>query len=143
MGSGLELHPWTPFENITEILKRHGIQPSAQRVAIAQYVLTCGHHPTADQVQTQMKKILPMVSRATIYNTLNLLVEKGLLRSFQLGESGAVFDANVDAHHHFIDDETGQVTDIPWDAVEVKNVEALPGVEVRSYMVVMRGRAKG
>jgi Fur family transcriptional regulator, iron response regulator len=130
------------FQNVAEILKRHGIQPSAQRVAIAQYVLTCGHHPTADQVQTQMKKILPMVSRATIYNTLNLFVAKGLLRTFQLGDAGAVFDANVDAHHHFIDDETGQVTDIPWEAVEVKNIEALSDFEVRSYTVVMRGRGK-
>jgi Fur family transcriptional regulator, iron response regulator len=130
------------FENVTQILKRHGIQPSAQRVAIAQYVLSCGLHPTAEQVQAQMQQTLPMVSRATIYNTLNLFVAKGLLRTFQLGEAAAVFDPNVDDHHHFIDDDSGQVIDIPWDAVEVRNVEALPGVEVRSYMVVMRGRAK-
>lgn len=131
------------FNDIALILQQHGIQPSAQRVAIAQYVLSCDLHPTADQVQQEMQRTLPMISRATIYNTLNLFVAKGLLRTFQLGEAAAVFDPNTDDHHHFIDDDSGQVIDIPWDAVEVKNVEALPGVEVRSYMVVMRGRAKG
>jgi Fur family iron response transcriptional regulator len=131
------------FNDIALTLKKHGIQPSAQRVAIAQYVLSCGLHPTADLVQQEMQRTLPMISRATIYNTLNLFVAKGLLRTFQLGEAAAVFDPNTDDHHHFIDDDSGQVIDIPWDAVEVKNVEALPGVEVRSYMVVMRGRAKG
>jgi Fur family transcriptional regulator, iron response regulator len=130
------------FTNVVEILRRHGIQPSAQRVAIAQYVLSCGIHPTAEQVQAQMRQALPMVSRATIYNTLNLFVAKGLLRTLQLGEAATVFDPNVDDHHHFIDDDTGQVIDVPWAAVEVKNVEALPGVEVRSYTVIMRGRAK-
>ncbi len=130
------------FRDIVAVLREHGIQPSAQRVAIARYVLTCGTHPTADEVLREMARTLPMVSRATVYNTLNLLVDRGLLRTCQLGEGSTVFDANVGDHHHFIDEETGHVIDVPWEAVEVRNVDALPDVEVRTYMVVMRGRAK-
>jgi len=130
------------FGDIVDLLREHRIQPSAQRVAITRYVMTCGTHPTAEQVLREVAQSVPMVSRATVYNTLNLLVERGLLRTYQLGDATTVFDANVDDHHHFIDDDTGRVIDVPWDAVEVRNVEALPDVEVRSYMVVMRGRAK-
>jgi Fe2+ or Zn2+ uptake regulation protein len=124
---------------VTE-LKAHGIQPSAQRVAVGQYVLATGDHPSADQVFRRVKKSFPMVSRATVYNTLNLFVEKGLLRAFVLAPGRVVFDPNVGAHHHFIDDETGEILDVPWDAVAVSRVERLKGLDVHEYQVVMRGR---
>ena len=68
------------------LLKDHGIKPSAQRVAVAQYVLHTDEHPSADEVWTRVKKHFPLVSRATIYNTLHLFVEKGLLRQSALTE---------------------------------------------------------
>ena len=75
-----------------------------------------------------------------MYNTLNLLVRKGLLRELVLAEGKVVFDPNLDRHHHFIDERTGAISDVPWDAVKVSRVESLPGLEVREYQVVMRGR---
>ena len=67
-----------------DMLRRNGIQPSAQRVAIAQYVLHADDHPSADEVWERVRARFPMVSRATVYNTLNLFVRKGLLREFVL-----------------------------------------------------------
>ena len=121
-------------------LEAHGIQPSAQRVAVAQYVLETDEHPSADEVWARVGKRL-FISRATVYNTLNLLVDKGLLRAFVLGEGRVVFDPNVSPHHHFIDDDSGAIHDVPWDAVRVEKVEALrpAGYHVREYQVVMRG----
>jgi Fe2+ or Zn2+ uptake regulation protein len=84
----------------------------------------------------------PMLSRATVYNTLNLFVEKGLLRQLVLAEGRTVFDPRLEPHHHFIDDETGRIEDVPWEAVKVGEVKGLKGYEVREYMVVMRGRKK-
>ena len=83
-----------------------------------------------------------MVSRATVYNTLNLFVEKGLLRRYALPRGNVVFDPNVDKHHHFIDETTGAIHDIPWDAIQVSNLESLAGFEIEQYQVVMRGRKK-
>jgi Fe2+ or Zn2+ uptake regulation protein len=121
-------------------LREKGIQPSAQRVAVAEYVLTTQDHPSADQVWERVRSRLPVLSRATVYNTLNLFVDKGLLRQLVLSEGKVVFDPNVDAHHHFIDEATGAIHDVPWDALEVKNVERLRGYDIAEYQVVLRGR---
>jgi Fe2+ or Zn2+ uptake regulation protein len=121
-------------------LREHGIQPSAQRVAVADYVLYTDAHPSADQVWNEVRRRFPMLSRATVYNTLNLFVEKGILRELALAEGRVVFDPNVDRHHHFIDDDSGAIFDVPWDAVGVSKIESLKGYGVREYMVVMRGK---
>lgn len=124
-------------------LKQHGIQPSAQRVAIAEYVLHTAEHPSADLVWKRVQARLPYVSRATVYNTLNLFVEKGLLRSLSLADESVVFDPKTERHHHFIDEETGEIHDVPWEKVQVCNVEALRGFEIHDYQVVIRGVRKG
>jgi Fur family iron response transcriptional regulator len=124
-------------------LKEAGIQPSAQRLAVAEYVLETAEHPSADQVLAKVQSLVPMLSRATVYNTLNLFVEKGLLRQLVLAEGRVVFDPNLERHHHFIDEDTDQIEDIPWDAVRVGDVSRLDGYEVTEYMVVMRGRKLG
>jgi Fe2+ or Zn2+ uptake regulation protein len=129
--------------DIDTVLREHGIQPSAQRVAVAQYVLNTTAHPTAEKVAAEVRKTFPMISRATVYNTLNLMVEHGLLREFVLDDGTTVFDANVGSHHHFVDDETGRIHDIPWDSLKVSKLEALEGFEVREYQVVLRGRLRG
>jgi Fe2+ or Zn2+ uptake regulation protein len=126
--------------DVARILRARGIQPSAQRLAVAQYVLRTDAHPSADQVWAKVRNTLPMISRATVYNTLNLLVDRGLLRQLVLAEGKAVFDPHVERHHHFVDDATGEILDVPWDALDVRRVEALKGVKVREYQVVLRGR---
>ena len=129
--------------DLGEQLRRHGIQPSAQRMAVAEYVLATDEHPSADQVWARVQATFPMISRATVYNTLNLFVRQGLLRQLVLAEGKVVFDPHLAPHHHFIDDATGSIHDVPWEAVEVRNVENLKGVDVREYQVVMRGRRGG
>ena len=124
-------------------LKDAGIQPSAQRLAVAEYVLATEEHPSADQVLAKVQSLVPMLSRATVYNTLNLFVEKGLLRQLVLAEGRVVFDPNLERHHHFIDEDTDQIEDIPWEAVRVGDVSRLAGYEITEYMVVMRGRKLG
>ncbi|HEX3596157.1 MAG TPA: transcriptional repressor [Polyangiaceae bacterium] len=124
-------------------LRSKGIRPSAHRLAVAEYVLATTEHPSAEQVLERVKRKFPLLSRATVYNTLNLLVEKGLLRELVLSEGKVVFDPKLDRHHHFIDDDTGQIEDIPWGALPVGDPARIAGYEVREYMVVMRGRKSG
>jgi Fe2+ or Zn2+ uptake regulation protein len=125
---------------LVDRLRDAGVQPSAQRLAVADYVLGTRDHPSADQVLEQVQANFPMLSRATVYNTLNLFVEKGLLRQLVLAEGKVVFDPHLEPHHHFIDDDTGHIEDVPWSAVKVGDVSALKGYDVREYMVVLRGR---
>ncbi|HXV61065.1 MAG TPA: transcriptional repressor [Vicinamibacteria bacterium] len=124
------------------LLRDHGIKPSAQRVAVASYVLHTHDHPSAEEVFARVRKRFPMVSRGTIYNTLNLFVEKGLLRGFSMTGGHAVFDANVTSHHHFIDERTGRIYDVPWNEIRVSDVSKLGDFEVSEYQVVLRGRKR-
>jgi len=126
--------------DVIKLLRDAGIQPSAQRVAVAKYVLRTEEHPSADQVWHNVRRGFPMLSRATVYNTLNLFVEKGLVREFVLAEGRLVYDPKLERHHHFIDETTGTIHDVAWDAVKVSEVETLEGFGVRDYQVVMRGK---
>mgnify|MGYP003577124228 CR=1 FL=1 len=128
--------------DVVTILEKHGIQPSAQRVAVAAYVLHTTEHPSADKVWAGVQENFPMISRATVYNTLHLFVEKGLLRELHLSPDSVIFDPNMDRHHHFIDEDTGRVYDVPWNHVNVINAKPLPGFEIQGYQVVMRGRRR-
>src|ERR1043165_7321240 len=128
--------------NVDEELREHGIQPSAQRVAVADYVLRTDDPPSADIVWQRVARKFPYISRATVYNTLNLFVEKGLLQTLNLADHSVVFDPKTETHHHFIDEKTGRIHDIPWDHIQVCNIERLRGYEVHDYQVVIRGRKK-
>ena len=128
--------------NFRESLVEHGIRPSAHRLAVAEYVLTTRDHPSADRVWREVASRFPAISRATVYNTLNLFVEKGLLQRLNLSEDSIVFDPIIETHHHFIDEQTGVIHDVPWDKVQVCNVESLHEFEVHDYQVVMRGTVK-
>lgn len=127
---------------LIETLRGHGIQPTAQRLAVARFVLDTSAHPTADEVWDKVRQRSPTLSRATVYNTLNLFVEKGLLRMQAVREGAVVFDPLVARHHHLIDAETGEIHDVPWDAVRVSGEKSLPEFEVDEYQVVMRGRKR-
>jgi Fe2+ or Zn2+ uptake regulation protein len=130
------------MQNLIARLRQHGIQPTPQRLAVAKSVLATRAHPAADEVWARVRRSCPTVSRATVYNTLNLLVERGLLRSQILRGGTVVFDPLLEPHHHLIDEETGRIHDIPWRALKVSGHRALRGFEVREHQVVMRGRRR-
>lgn len=126
--------------DVVALLRERGIQPSAQRVAVAEYVLATEDHPSADEVWAKVRARMPVISRATVYNTLHLFADKGLVRELALAEGRVVYDPKTERHHHFIDEATGAISDLPWDALKVSKVESLAGVHVSEYQVVVRGR---
>jgi len=128
------------MHEIIDTLRSHGIQPSPQRIEVARYVFRTGEHPSADQVWCKVKESMPTVSRATIYNTLNLFADKGLIRALCIAEGNTLFDPKMEAHHHFVDIETGTIHDIPWDALSVAGLDELEGFEIRQHQVVLRGQ---
>ncbi len=130
------------MKDAISILRDCDIQPTPQRIAVVEYVLKSKTHPSADDVLSYARKKWPTVSRATVYNTLNLLVEKGLLGMQTIREGAVVFDPNIEKHHHFVDNDTGDIFDIPWDQLEVKGKEKLKDFEIVEFQVIMRGRRK-
>jgi Fe2+ or Zn2+ uptake regulation protein len=130
------------MEQALTLLRECGIHPTPQRIAVVQFILRTDSHPSADAVLETVRRQCSTISRATVYNTLNLLAQKGLLKTQVLREGTVVFDANVKPHHHFIDEDTGDIYDIPWVALKVTGEKSLKGFRVRDYQVVLRGRRR-
>lgn len=113
-----------------EHLRKHGIKPSLQRIAIMEYLMQHTTHPTADMIFTDLYPSIPTLSKATVYNTLNLLVERGAVRMITIDEKNARFDACMHPHIHFRCRQCGVIMDI---AVEREWVPVLPdGLKVDS-----------
>lgn len=131
-------------DDLIQLLREHGITPSPQRLAVAAYVLQTADHPTADEVWKRLRtgSESPALARATVYNTLNLFVQKGLLQQFALTDGRVLFDRNTRPHHHFFDEETGRLHDLPWEAVDLRVAAHLDDLDVRRVQVVLRGRRK-
>lgn len=112
-------------EPIEALLHEHGILPTRQRVRIAAVLMARPQHLSAEQVLELVNARDAATSRATIYNTLKLFVERGLIREVIVDPERAFYDSNVTAHHHYYDVESGTLSDI--DATDVR-VEGLPGL---------------
>lgn len=118
--AAMKKHCLSPME-IENKLQEAGVQPTLQRISICRYVLCEAEHPTAEEVKDWAEGHLDKISQATIYNTLGTLVDAGLLRALRLPHSDKViYDNNLNDHHHFLDEETGKVYDVPAAEVDVK-----------------------
>lgn len=129
--------------NLGDRLRAVGIPITVQRLAIAQVMLSRPIHLSADQVLARVRETVPETSRATVYNTLRLFRERGLLRELIIDAERIVFDSNTSPHFHLFDSETGQVTDVPADAMQVIGTPHLPeGMELEEVDVIIRVRGK-
>lgn len=129
--------------NVEELLNEHGVKPTPQRAVITEYLLSTCCHPTADEVYQAVKEKLPVkLSRATVYNTLNCLVESGVIQEVTTEAGRVRYDANMSDHHHFIDIETGKVFDVP--AEQIKELELKLGEEfkVHKFHITIFGEVK-
>jgi Fur family iron response transcriptional regulator len=99
-------------EEIATMLEAKGILPTPQRMDIAGIMLACHQHLSADQVLARVNQNGAAVSKATVYNTLGLFAEKGLLRQVIVDPTKVFYDSNVSVHHHFYNVDTGMLVDI-------------------------------
>ncbi len=122
-------------------LEGAGLTGTSQRLAIARWLLCEPVHPTAGEVFEHVQAVLPVVSRATVYNTLKALVKAGLVREVRAAAQGPVrYDGNTRSHHHLLDVETGTLVDIPLEEVEIANLEALKKrYRVRDITITLQG----
>jgi Fur family iron response transcriptional regulator len=129
----------TPLE-IEKKLTDAGVNATAQRIAICRYVLCEADHPTAEQVKAWVDRNFPKMSLATVYNTLNTLVQAGLLKEIHVPESEAlIYDSNTSAHHHFVDEQSGKVFDIHPDEVTLDLKLSRKGLKVKEVSLFLKG----
>jgi Fur family iron response transcriptional regulator len=126
---------------IANLLEQRGVLPTAQRIDVALVILAKPQHLSAEQIIAGTRAMGSRVSKATVYNTLNLFCERGLLRTVEVDPTRQFYDSSIDAHHHFYNVDTGELTDIPLDAVSLEIRTALPaGTKQAGVDVVIRVR---
>ena len=86
---------------LQEILQRHGVRPTVQRIAVYRYLLEHRTHPTADTVFEALRSEYPTFSRTTVYHSLYTLAEHGLARILTIENGEQRFDGHAEDHGHF------------------------------------------
>ncbi len=87
--------------SISEEFKKHGLKLTHQRLAVYETLLKSKDHPSAEEIYQSIKGNYPMLSRNTIYTTLETLKEIGLVSEVNPWHQ-ARYDANVETHHHMV-----------------------------------------
>ena len=131
----------TDKSKVAARLRACGIAPTAQRVRVGQVLFACDQHLSADEVLQRLRTAGARVSKATVYNTLNLFAAKGLLRELNVEPTCSSFDSNTTPHFHFHVENTGELIDVSPGDIEFARLPALPpGTESLGVEVVIRLR---
>ena len=123
--------------NNIEKLRKAGLRPTKQRMIIANILLNgINRHFTAENLQNEINSSGNSMSIATIYNCLKKFRNCGLIKQVESSKDTAIFDTNIDQHHHFLDEETGELIDIENEEINLFKLPEIPkgymnsGVEV-------------
>jgi Fur family transcriptional regulator, iron response regulator len=128
-------------DNLADKLRAHGINPTHQRIEIAHALFSRCEHLSADQVMAIVNERHSETSKATVYNTLNLFLEKKLIREVIVDPNKVFYDPNTSAHYHIYDIESGKLTDIDAADVRVSGLPPLPaGMVTEGMDIVIRVR---
>jgi Fur family peroxide stress response transcriptional regulator len=99
-------------EELEARFRRHAVRLTRQRAAIYTALAGTTSHPTADDLYRTVKRHHPMISRNTVYYTLGVLRQAGLVQEVNVGHEVARFDGNVTVHHHLICVDCRQIVDV-------------------------------
>src|SRR5210317_696876 len=102
------------------------ILSTPQRIEIAKVLLEKPQHLSAEQIIEQLRLSGSGVSKATVYNTLNLFRDRGLVRECVVDPERRFYDSTTEPHHHFYNLDTGELTDIPSDDVRFDDLPQFP-----------------
>jgi Fur family iron response transcriptional regulator len=128
-------------EALGDLLRGHGIAPTHQRIEIARVLFERPQHLSAEQILAAVNALHAETSKATVYNTLRLFLERKLVRELVIDPTRVFYDSNTTPHHHFYDVVTGRLTDIPAAAVRIEDLPPLPpGTVADGVDVIIRTR---
>ena len=124
---------------LAEFLESRGVKATRQRLDIARVLFARHQHLSADQILALVNGGGGELSKATVYNTLKLFVEKRLVREVIVDPEKVFYDSNTEPHHHLYDTETGKIIDIDATGIDVRGLPALPdGMVSEGVDVIVR-----
>jgi Fur family transcriptional regulator, iron response regulator len=129
-----------PYRNALDQLRRVGLRPTRQRLALARLLFEKGNrHVTAEQLHGEASAAEVAVSLATVYNCLHQFTTAGLLNEVVVEPGRSYFDTNAADHHHFFCESSGVLQDIPGQGVVVSGLPLPPaGTAIQRVEVIVR-----
>jgi Fur family iron response transcriptional regulator len=113
------------YQKTKEILESFGIRATSQRLEMAHLILSAHQHLTAEDVFHLVNTHFPHASRATVFNNLKLFSEKGVIGTLDLKNGITHYDSNTERHHHALNEQTGEITDVYLDPETEEKVHQL------------------
>jgi Fur family iron response transcriptional regulator len=132
-----------PRSEILALFDQYGILSTPQRLEVAEILLEKPQHMSADQIIDRLRAAGSSVSKATVYNTLNLFGERGVVREVMVDPTRKFYDSTTRPHHHFFNVDTGELRDIPDEQVRFSELPPMPeGTRSDSIEVLIRIRGE-
>ncbi len=101
------------IEKLKTMLVNAGLRPTFQRLKVLEHIIKHQYaHPTAEKIYESLHKELPVISLATVYNTMNSFYKRGLLTALTITGAEIRYDQNTESHHHFLCLKCGRLYDI-------------------------------
>jgi len=100
------------FEKYVKLLKENSVKITSQRLEILRYLDDHRTHPTADQIYSYLKEKNPSLSKTTVYNSLEIFKEHGIIQILTISSSELRYDFNCAIHRHFLCKNCGRIIDI-------------------------------
>ncbi len=130
-------------KSIPQRLIEKGINPTQQRLGIAEFMLCKPQHLSAEQILDGMTSLGLKVSKATVYNTLKLFVRQGILREVLIDPERVFYDSNTQPHFHIFNIDSGELYDLAPDQVTLDVTPMLPnGLALDSMDIVFKVKSQ-
>jgi Fur family transcriptional regulator, iron response regulator len=130
-------------QQVAQLLEANGIAPTQQRVRVGELLFARDQHLSAEQIIETLRTDGARISKATVYNTLNLFAARGLVRQINVDATRACFDSNTKLHYHFHNVDTGELSDIGVPQIQFERMPELPpGTELAGIDIVVRVRRR-
>lgn len=120
-----------------EYLTSKGVRPSQQRVEIIDFMLKNRTHPTAEEIYVGVNKKWPMLSKSTVYNTLKVFEEQGVISTIGIDEKNVRYDTTTECHAHFRCLGCGKIFDMP--IIEQPKVVGVEGLRITEMKIYYKG----
>lgn len=137
------MRPSLNIDQLSQQLARSGLRSTPQREVVYNVLLTQRDHPTADEVYARVRKQLPSISLATVYNCLEALVQCEVVRTVNFERGPTRYCPNLEPHAHFIDEASGAAKDVALPAALLEQVKSIlpSGYSANSVEIIFRGSA--
>jgi Fe2+ or Zn2+ uptake regulation protein len=110
------------YEKYVKLLKENQIKITPQRLEILRYLDSHRTHPTVDEIFSELKSENPALSKTTVYNSVDVLKERGLIQSISISGSEQRYDFKQSMHHHFLCNKCGRITDIDIECPNLRKI---------------------